>query len=102
MFDYYRLEISLEVSDLENATLGSHLRRGYIQSLLHFFVLGHNNVSIGLSFYLSAVNLEEAAGDAQFEAFVFLRVEELEDVLGGQSIDAVLRVLEENENSLAS
>ena len=44
--------------------------------------------------HLSTVDLEVAAGRGQFEALVLRRVEELEDVLGGQSIDPVLRVLQ--------
>ena len=44
--------------------------------------------------HLSTVDLEVAAGRGQFEALVLRRVEELEDVLGGQSVDPVLRVLQ--------
>ena len=49
--------------------------------------------SFEMSQYLSTVDFEVTAWDGQLEIFVFWCVQKLENVFGGQGVDAVLRVL---------
>ena len=43
--------------------------------------------------HLSTVDLEVAARDNEVVVFVFWRLEQFEDVAGGERVDSVLRVL---------